>query len=74
MKLEELNEAAKKWPVSDIEIDKVNEYVGKASPSKYHEMANEQWSDKFTDEQIDSGEFDTFIEYAFERYKKLMGY
>ena len=64
---------ASNWPVSDVEIDKTNEYVGKTSPQGYHVMANEQWSDKFTDEQIDRGEFDKFVEYAYERYLKMFG-
>jgi hypothetical protein len=61
------------WPVSDIVIDKVNDYIDVESEDEYFEMANEQWSDSFTDEQVDKGIFDEFIEYAYARHQKDRG-
>lgn len=72
MKIQDLLED-KKWTISDIEIDKVNDYVEVSSSDEYHTMANEQWSDKFTYDDFDSGKFDEFIEYAYARHQRDRG-
>ena len=66
MKVQDLIES-KKWPVSDQEIIKFFSYYDGKDPDSDDDaetLAAEEWSDKFTDEQVDSGEFDEFVEYA----------
>jgi len=72
--LKELNEG-RKWTtpagvnITDEEIEKFwSYYEPDMSDDDKRTLASEEWSDKFTDEQVDSGEFDEFIEHALNVY------
>ena len=67
-----VKESAKQWPVSDQAIQKFwSYYAGKQTDDDLRTLAAEEWSDKFTDEQIDSGEFDEFIDHAADVFKAM---
>jgi hypothetical protein len=72
-KNKQMNESSS-WPVSDPVIETFWEYYEDGmSDDDQREIAGEEWSDKFTDNQIDDGTFDQFIDHAQEIYSRIHG-
>ncbi len=62
------------WPVSDVELEKFFSYYGPGlNAEEIGELTHEEWSDRFTDEQIDEGMLDEFMAYAYQFYRRLHG-
>lgn len=66
--------AVSSWPVTDAEVERFWEYYeSDMDDDEQRELASEEWSDKFTEDQIDDGTFDEFIDHAQDLYKKVHG-